>query len=63
MSAARGVAAKLLGVALMTLGALDSMLAWRGGQAGGDAYLVLLIGGALLLLLGAYLDTLPGSKT
>jgi len=46
----RGVIPKLFGVVLMALGALDSMLAWRGGLAVGDAYLFLLLGGALLYL-------------
>lgn len=52
-AARKGVVLKLFGVILMALGALDSMLAWRGGLADGDPYLFLILGGALLYALGA----------
>jgi hypothetical protein len=44
---------KLFGVVLLALGALDSMLAWRGGFAVGDFALALFAGGAFLFLAGA----------
>lgn len=49
----KGVVAKLLGVILMALGALDSMLAWRGGIAETDFYFALFLAGALLYVAGA----------
>ncbi|MCZ7562864.1 MAG: hypothetical protein M5U08_02835 [Burkholderiales bacterium] len=51
--AARGVLPKLFGVALMGLGALDAMLAWRGGFAVADFALALFAAGALLCFAGA----------
>lgn len=62
----KGVVAKLFGVILMALGALDSMLAWRAGLADGDAYLFLILGGALLYALGANgeaIETSGGNKS
>lgn len=49
----KGVTAKLFGVVLMALGALDSMLSWRGGIADNDFYLLLLAAGAFVYAIGA----------
>lgn len=53
----KGVVLKLFGVILMALGALDSMLAWRGGLAQTDFYFMLFLAGALLYSLGAIRST------
>lgn len=49
----KGVTTKLFGVILMALGALDSMLSWRGGLADTDVYFALIFVGAILYFLGA----------
>jgi hypothetical protein len=49
----KGVKTKLFGVILIFLGILDSMLAWRGGLAVNDFYLLLFVSGVLLYIVGA----------
>ncbi len=49
----KGVKTKLFGVLLVILGALDSMLSWRGGFDAGNAYLVLIAVGMTLFASGA----------
>lgn len=49
----RGITAKLFGVILMALGALNSMLSWRGGLADTDFHFGLLACGVLVYLAGA----------
>lgn len=53
VAAKKGVKTKLLGVILIILGALDSMLSWRGGFEAGDGYLVLIAAGLALFAVGA----------
>lgn len=53
VAAKKGVKTKLLGVILVILGALDSMLSWRGGFEAGDGYLVLIAAGLALFAIGA----------
>ncbi len=53
VAAKKGVKTKLLGVILIILGALDSMLSWRGGFEAGDGYLVLIAAGMALFAVGA----------
>ena len=48
----RGVITRLFGVVLIFVGALDSMLSWRGGLEVSDFYLVLLAAGIFLLVIG-----------
>ena len=45
--------AKIFGVILMALGALNSMLSWRGGIPAGDFALAFLIAGAFVYAVGA----------
>lgn len=49
----KGSIIKLFGVLLIFLGAMDSMLSWRGGFAADDFYLVLIAAGALVYAVGA----------
>ncbi len=49
----KGAIIKLFGVVLIFLGAMDSMLSWRGGFAVGDFYLALIAAGVLVYGLGA----------
>ena len=49
----KGVKTKLLGVALVFLGVLDSMLAWRGGYAVSDFPVALIAAGVFIYLVGA----------
>jgi hypothetical protein len=49
----RGVAIKLLGVVLIFLGAMDSMLSWRGGFAVSETYVLLIAGGFFLFAIGS----------
>ena len=49
----KGFIIKLFGVVLIFLGAMDSMLSWRGGFAVGDFYLALIAAGVLVYGLGA----------
>ena len=49
----KGVKTKLFGVLLIILGALDSMLSWRGGFGAGSHYLVLIAAGMALNGFGA----------
>lgn len=53
VAAKKGVKTKLLGVILVILGALDSMLSWRGGFEAGDGYLGLIAAGLALFAVGA----------
>lgn len=50
---ARGSIIKLFGVVLVILGALDSMLMWRGGFALADVHVLLVACGLFLCLIGA----------
>jgi hypothetical protein len=49
----KGVHAKLLGVGLIFLGAMDSMLSWRGGVELSDFYLALFAAGIALYVVGS----------
>ncbi len=51
--APRGAVLKIFGVVLICLGALDSLLSWRGGLVLNDFYVFLLAGGTLLYAAGA----------
>lgn len=51
--ARKGVKTKLFGVLLIILGALDSMLSWRGGFAPSGIYVFLLAAGVALYGLGS----------
>lgn len=48
----RGVMTRLFGVMLILLGALNSMLAWRGGFAVSDAYVLLVAPGIFIFFIG-----------
>ena len=48
----RGVIMRLLGVILIILGVLDSMLAWRGGFAVSDLYVLLVASGIFVYFIG-----------
>ena len=49
----KGVVFKLFGVVLISLGALDTMTAWRGGFAISATFIVLIAAGMLLFAVGA----------
>jgi hypothetical protein len=49
----RGLVTRLLGVILIILGVLDSMLAWRGGFAISDVYILLVATGIFVYFIGA----------
>lgn len=49
----KGVITRLLGVILIILGVLDSMLAWRGGFAVSDVYILLVASGVFVYFIGA----------
>jgi len=49
----RGVITRLFGVILIILGVLDSMLAWRGGFAVSDVYVLLVASGIFVYFVGA----------
>ncbi|MBI3916491.1 MAG: hypothetical protein HY322_05735 [Betaproteobacteria bacterium] len=49
----KGVVLKLFGVVLGALGALDSMLSWRGGIADTDHYFILFVAGVCVYAIGA----------
>ena len=49
----KGSIIKLFGVVLIFLGAMDSMLSWRGGFAVEDFYIGLLAAGVVIYALGA----------
>jgi hypothetical protein len=49
----KGVVLKLFGVILLALGALDSMLSWRGGLVDHDFSFILFIAGAFVYAIGA----------
>ncbi|MFQ5549153.1 MAG: hypothetical protein ACE5FV_12740 [Woeseia sp.] len=49
----KGVITRLLGVTLIILGVLDSMLAWRGGYAISEMYILLVASGIFVYVIGA----------
>ena len=49
----KGVKTKLLGVVLVFLGAMDSMLSWRGGFAVSGYYFLLIALGVFVYVIGA----------
>jgi hypothetical protein len=49
----KGVITKLFGVVLVFVGALDSLLSWRGGLVVNDFYLALIGLGVFLFAIGA----------
>jgi len=49
----KGAKTKLFGVGLIFLGAMDSMLFWRGGLVVNDFYLLLFVLGCAIYLIGA----------
>ena len=49
----KGSIIKLFGVVLIFLGAMDSMLSWRGGFAVAAFYIALIAAGVLVYALGA----------
>ncbi len=49
----RGVVTRLFGVILIIIGVLDSMLAWRGGFAVSDVYVLLVASGIFVYFIGA----------
>ncbi len=49
----KGVIPRLLGVVAIILGFLDSMLSWRGGYAVEPFYIALILGGAILYVIGS----------
>lgn len=49
----KGVKTKLFGVGLIFLGAMDSMLFWRGGLVVNDFYLFLFVLGCVVYIIGA----------
>ena len=49
----RGVMTRLFGVILIIVGVLDSMLAWRGGFAISDVYVLLIATGIFVYFIGA----------
>jgi uncharacterized membrane protein len=49
----KGVVTKLFGVILVFLGALDSMVSWRGGFAVSEIYVLMIVAGAFLYAVGA----------
>ena len=49
----RGVNIRLFGVVLIILGALNSMLSWRGGFALTDTHVLLIVSGIALYAIGA----------
>ncbi len=48
----RGVILRLLGVVAIILGILDSMLSWRGGFELDSFFIALILGGAILYIIG-----------
>jgi len=56
----RGLITRLFGVILIVVGGLDSMLAWRGGFAVSDVYVLLIASGIFVYFIGA---VQRGSKT
>jgi hypothetical protein len=49
----RGVITKIFGMILIFLGALDSMLSWRGGFSASDFYSIMIFAGILLFAIGS----------
>lgn len=49
----KGVVTRMFGVVLIILGVLDSMLAWRGGFAISDLYVLLFATGVFVYFIGA----------
>ncbi len=58
----KGVKTKLFGVLLIILGAMDSMLSWRGGFDAGNYYLVLIAAGLALYAIGAVRQSRGAAK-
>ena len=48
----KGVKTRLLGVILIFLGIMDSMLAWRGGFAVSNFYILFFASGVILYVIG-----------
>ncbi|MBT3927033.1 MAG: hypothetical protein HOM52_18640 [Rhodospirillaceae bacterium] len=48
----KGTIIRLMGVVLIILGALDGMLSWRAGVPLSSIYVFLILGGALLYIVG-----------
>lgn len=60
----KGVKTKLMGVGLIFLGALDSMLFWRGGLVVNDFYLLLFVLGCIIYIVGTIRASSPsGAQT
>lgn len=51
--APRGVKTKLFGSGLVFLGLLDSLLSWRGGGTPNSFYVILVVSGITLVIVGA----------
>ncbi len=51
--APRGVKTKLFGSGLVFLGLLDSLLSWRGGDTPNSFYVILIVSGIVLIIVGA----------
>lgn len=49
----RGVVTRLFGVVLIIIGVLDSMLAWRGGFAISDVFVLFIATGIFVYFIGA----------
>jgi hypothetical protein len=58
----KGVKTKLFGVLLIILGALDSMLSWRGGFAPSGIYVFLLSAGIALYAIGSVRGSNPSPR-
>lgn len=58
----KGVKTKLFGVLLIILGALDSMLSWRGGFAPSSLYVFLLSAGMALYGIGSIRGSIRGTR-
>ncbi|MDP6708360.1 MAG: hypothetical protein QF893_18610 [Alphaproteobacteria bacterium] len=52
MGRRRGVKTKILGVCLLFLGLMDSLLSWRGGFEVSNLYVVLVVLGLVLIVVG-----------
>lgn len=48
----RGVIPRMIGVALLFIGALDAMLSWRAGNAIDDFYIFLIAAGIFFMVIG-----------
>ena len=59
----KGVKTKLFGVGLIFLGAMDSMLFWRGGLVVNDFYLLLFVLGCVIYIIGTIRSSGRGSSS